>query len=65
MDLEDTGSRARFPIRDHDGKFAGVFDTVLNDAGIEVVLSGVQMPKMNAVMERWWRPAAASYSTAP
>jgi putative transposase len=26
---------------------------VLQDAGIEVVLSGVQMPRMNAVMERW------------
>jgi hypothetical protein len=53
MDLEDTGIRARFLIRDRDGKFPGVFDTVFNDAGIEVALSGVQMPKMNAVMERW------------
>jgi putative transposase len=26
---------------------------VLKDAGIEVVLSGVQMPRMNAFMERW------------
>ncbi|MGW7594397.1 integrase core domain-containing protein [Streptomyces asiaticus] len=23
------------------------------DAGIEVVLSGVQMPRMNSIMERW------------
>ena len=53
MDLEDAGSRARFLIRDRDGKFPGLFDTVLNDAGIEVVLSGVQMPRMNAIMERW------------
>jgi putative transposase len=52
-DLEDAGSRARFLIRDRDGKFPGLFDAVLNDAGIEVVLSGVQMPRMNAVMERW------------
>src|SRR6185437_9007559 len=42
MDLEDAGSRARFLIRDRDGKFPGVFDTVLQDAGIERVLSGVQ-----------------------
>ena len=53
MDLEDAGSRARFLIRDRDGKFPGLFDAVLKDAGIEVVLSGVQMPRMNAVMERW------------
>jgi putative transposase len=53
MDLEDSGSRARFMIRDRDGKFPGLFDAVLKDAGIEVVLSGVQMPRMNAFMERW------------
>jgi putative transposase len=53
MDLEDVGNRARFLIRDRDGKFPGLFDAVLKDAGIEVVLSGVQMPRMNALMERW------------
>jgi transposase InsO family protein len=53
MDLEDAGSRARFLIRDRDGKFPGLFDAVVKDAGIEIVLSGVQMPRMNAVMERW------------
>jgi putative transposase len=53
MDLEDAGSRARFLIRDRDRKFPRVFDAVLKDAGIEVVLSGVQMPRMNAFMERW------------
>lgn len=40
-------------IRDRDGKFPGLFDTVLNDAGIKTVLSGVQMPRMNSIMERW------------
>ena len=53
MDLEDAGSRARFLIRDRDGKFPALFDVVLKDAGIEVVLSGIQMPRMNAFMERW------------
>src|SRR4029077_7704675 len=53
MDLEDAGSRARFLIRDRDGKFPSLFDAILADAGVEVVLSGVQMPRMNAVRERW------------
>jgi putative transposase len=53
MDLEDAGSWARFLIRDRDGKFPGLFGAVLKDAGIETVLSGVQMPRMNSIMERW------------
>ena len=50
--MQDAGCRARFLIRDRDGKFPGLFDTVLKDAGIEIVLSGIQMPRMNALMER-------------
>jgi transposase len=53
MDLEDVNCRARFLIRDRDGKFSALFDAVLADAGIEVVLSGVRMRRMKAVMERW------------
>ena len=53
MDLEDAGRHARFMIRDRDGKFPALFDTVLADAGIRVVLSGVRIPRMNAIMERW------------
>jgi transposase InsO family protein len=53
MDLEDAGCWARFMIRDRDRKFPQLFDAVLGDAGIEVVLSGVRMPRMNSIMERW------------
>ncbi|WEO92979.1 integrase core domain-containing protein [Streptomyces sp. FXJ1.172] len=53
MDLEDAGCRARFLIRDRDGKFPALFDTILKDAGIESVLAGVRMPRMNSIMERW------------
>jgi putative transposase len=53
MDLQDTGCRARFLIRDRDGKYPALFDTILADAGIEIVLSGVQMPRMNSLIERW------------
>ncbi|WP_201749580.1 integrase core domain-containing protein [Micromonospora sicca] len=53
MDLEDAGYRARFMIRDRDGKFPALFDAVLTESGIEIVRSGVRMPRMNSVMERW------------
>jgi putative transposase len=53
MDLQDAGSHARFLIRDRDGKFPDLFDQVLADAGIEVVLSGIRVPRMNSIMERW------------
>ncbi|WP_238413201.1 integrase core domain-containing protein [Saccharothrix deserti] len=55
MDLEDAGSSVRFLLRDRDGKYPALFDTVLADAGIQVVLSGVRIPRMNAIMERWIR----------
>jgi putative transposase len=55
MDLEDAGCRVKYLIRDRDGKYPALFDQVLVDAGITVVRSGVQMPRMNAVMQRWVR----------
>lgn len=53
MDLQDVGARARFLIRDRDGKYPDLFDFILAEAGIEVVLSGVRMPRMNSITERW------------
>ena len=55
MDLQDAGSTVRYLIRDRDAKFPDLFDEVLRDAGIAVMLTGIQMPRMNAVMERWVR----------
>jgi putative transposase len=63
MDLEDAGCRARWQIRDRDGKYPGLFDAVLADAGINVVLTGVRMPRMNAIMERWVQACRQSSST--
>jgi putative transposase len=55
MDLQDAGSTARYLIRDRDGKYSAVFDAILTDTGITVVRSGVQVPRMNVIMERWVR----------
>ncbi|GAA3476176.1 integrase core domain-containing protein [Streptomyces yanii] len=53
MDLQDAGSQARFLIRDRDSTFTKAFDAVLAGAGLEVVTSGVRVPRMNSIMERW------------
>jgi transposase InsO family protein len=53
VDLEDAHCWARFLIRDRGGKFPALFDAILADAGIELTLSGVRIPRMNAIMERW------------
>ncbi|GAA3442739.1 hypothetical protein [Planomonospora venezuelensis] len=53
MDLEEAGCRARYLIRDRDGKFPALMDEILAEAGIRTVLTGVRVPRMNVVMERW------------
>ncbi|WP_329079829.1 integrase core domain-containing protein [Streptosporangium sp. NBC_01469] len=53
MDLDDAGCRARFLLRDRDGKFPALMEEILTEAGIKTVLTGIRMPRMNAIMERW------------
>jgi len=53
MDLEDAGCRARYLIRDRDGKFPAVIDEILAEAGIQTVRFGIRIPRMNAIMQRW------------
>ncbi|MBO3752405.1 integrase core domain-containing protein [Streptosporangiaceae bacterium NEAU-GS5] len=53
MDLQDAGCRPRYLIRDRDGKFPDLIQEILADAGIQTVLTGIRMPRMNAIMERW------------
>jgi transposase len=53
MDIQDAGCQAKYLLRDRDGKYTALFDIILADAGIAVVLSGVQVPRMNSIMERW------------
>ncbi|MFE2700859.1 hypothetical protein ACFXI6_17835 [Streptomyces mirabilis] len=53
MDLEDADSRATFLIRDQDANFTAAFDALLADAGLKVVTTGIRIPRMNSLMERW------------
>jgi putative transposase len=54
MDLEDAGSQQSQIFDPRSGRqVPELFDAVLADAGIKVVLSGIQTPRMNSIMERW------------
>jgi hypothetical protein len=53
MDLHDAECQFTYVIRDRDGKYPAQFGAVLADIGITTVLTGVQVPRMNSIMERW------------
>ena len=53
MELEDAGAKAKFLIRDRDAKYTAAFDAVLQDAGLRIVLTGIRIPRMNSIIERW------------
>ncbi|WP_246291959.1 integrase core domain-containing protein [Lentzea indica] len=55
MDLEESGylARIRFFIRDRDAKCPALMDKILSSAGIATVRTGVRMPRMNSIIERW------------
>jgi len=53
MDLEDAGTRAKFVLHDRDASFTAAFDSVFQAAGIRIIRSAVQAPRMNPVMECW------------
>jgi putative transposase len=53
MDLGERAADFRFLVRDRAGQFTGTFDTVLADAGIEVVKIPPRSPRANAYAERF------------
>jgi transposase len=53
MDLEDAGMSVKFILHDRDASFTAAFDAVFQAAGVRVVRSAIQAPRMNSIMERW------------
>jgi transposase InsO family protein len=55
MDLQDAGATAKYLIRDRDSRYTDAFDAVFHAEGIAIVKTGIRVPRMNAIMERWVR----------
>ena len=53
MDLDDAGIQVKFVLHDRDASFTTAFDAVFRAAGVRVIRSAVQAPRMNSIMERW------------
>jgi len=55
MDLQDAGITMKYLIRDRDSRYTAAFDAVFADSGIAITKTGIRMPRMNAITERWVR----------
>jgi transposase len=53
MDLDDAEMSVKFVLHDRDASFTAAFDAVFQAAGVRVVRSAIQAPRMNSIMERW------------
>ncbi|MCX4672359.1 integrase core domain-containing protein [Streptomyces sp. NBC_01381] len=53
MDLTHANATHAYLVRDRDAKYPALFDEILSNAGIQVVRTGVRIPRMNSIMERW------------
>jgi putative transposase len=53
MGLDDAGMGVKFVLHDRDASFTAAFDAVFRAAGVRVVRSAVQAPRMNSITERW------------
>ncbi len=59
MDLNDAGATAKYLVRDRGSRYAAAFDAVFEGEGIAIVKTGIRVPRMNAIMERWVRSCRA------
>ncbi|MER6981435.1 integrase core domain-containing protein [Streptomyces carpinensis] len=53
MGLQDAGATVRHLIRDRDSQFTRAFGAVFAAEGIEVVTTGIRVPRMNSITARW------------
>jgi len=55
MDLHDAHATVTYLIQDRDSSYTASFDVVLADNGIATIMTGIRVPRMNTIMERWIR----------
>ncbi len=65
MDLGDAGARAKFVLHDRDASVTQAFDAVFQAAGIRVIRSAVQAPRMNSIRSGGLAAAGVSCWTGP
>ncbi|MFI6359684.1 integrase core domain-containing protein [Streptomyces sp. NPDC050743] len=53
MELQDADATAKHLIRDRNSKYTRTFDAVFEAEGIEIITTGIRIPRMNSIMERW------------
>jgi putative transposase len=59
LDLQDARATVKYLIRDRDSKYPAAFDAVVEDERIAIVKTGIRVPRMNGIMERWVRSCRA------
>jgi putative transposase len=59
MDLQDAGATVKYLVRDRDSRYTAAFDAVFHSDGVAIVKTGIRVPRMNAIMERWVRSCRA------
>jgi transposase InsO family protein len=59
MDLQDAHATVRYLIRDRDSNYTAAVNAVLADSGITTIMTGIRVPRTNAIMERWIRTCRA------
>ncbi|MFF0659483.1 integrase core domain-containing protein [Micromonospora tulbaghiae] len=59
MDLHDASATVKYLVRDRDRRYTAAFDAVFEEEGIATVKTGIRVPRMNAIMERWVRSCRA------
>jgi putative transposase len=53
MDLHDARATVKYLIRDRDSKYTRAFDAVFKTEGIQIIPTGIRIPRMDSIIERW------------
>lgn len=53
MDLRDADATVKYLIRDRDSKYTRAFDSVFQTERIQIIRTGIRVPRMNSIIERW------------